>query len=513
MMYRLLLFFIVITYSASAQKTINPDAFAKTITAQDLKKHLTIIAGAEMEGRNTPSPGLEKAADYITQQFKMFGLKAGNNGSFRQTYSLFKDSATEQFLNINGKDYTAYSDFAPYIFQNDNVNMHFNEYAFVGYGIVDETRNDYNNIDVKDKLVVLVSGTPKNYTSSKQGRLSPAFISNKIKIAKEKGAKAIFVVSDVLPSRMGGRTAYRPQMSQGRNNDFSTPIFFINGNVVSDVGGQTLQTVIAALDNGSAPLGMEKADVVLKYKANKSQAYASNIIGLVEGSDKKDEYVIITAHYDHLGKDANGNIYNGADDDGSGTVGVIEIAEAFAKAKKAGKGPRRTLIFMTVSGEEKGLWGSEYYATNPVYPLSKTSVNLNIDMIGRTGYDYQNDKDAENYVYVIGDDKLSSDLATVTDLVNKKYAKIKLDRKYNDPNDPERFYYRSDHYNFAKNGVPAIFYFNGVHADYHKSTDTVDKINFNLLAKRARLVFYTAWEMANRNDMVKRDLKLPIGSR
>jgi Zn-dependent M28 family amino/carboxypeptidase len=513
MVYRFLLLLLVIGSGANAQRTSNPEVFAKTITANDLKKHLTVIAGAEMEGRNTPSPGLEKAADYITAQFKAFGLKAGNNGSFRQTYLLRKDSVAQINLNINGKEYTAYTDYAPYFFQNDKVHFTFNEFVFAGYGIVDDNRDDYKNLDVKDKLVVIVNGAPKDFTSSKTGRLSPTFIGNKIRAAQEKGAKAILVATEILPARGSGRSAYRPQTATGQPNAFATtPVFYVNENIVEDVSGGNLQTVLSALDNGSAPLGMQKANVVMDYETAASTAEASNVIGIVEGSDKKDEYVIITAHYDHVGKDAKGNIFYGADDDGSGTVSVIEMAEAFAQAKKAGKGPRRTVIFMTVSGEEKGLWGSEYYASHPIFPLDKTSVDLNIDIIGRTGTVYLNDVDAENYVFVIGDDKLSTDLAPITDEANAKYAKLKLDRRYNG-DDPERFYYRSDHFNFAKNGVPAIFYFDGVHADYHQLTDTVDKINFSLMEKRARLVFYTAWEMANRNDMVKRDLELPAAVR
>jgi Zn-dependent M28 family amino/carboxypeptidase len=223
--------------------------------------------------------------------------------------------------------------------------------------------------------------------------------------------------------------------------------------------------------------------------------------------------VVLTAHYDHVGKRANGTIYYGADDDGSGTTGILELAEAFALAKKEGKGPRRSILFMTVSGEEKGLWGSRYYSENPVYPLEKTSVDLNIDMIGRIGSEYLKDKDSTNYVYIIGDDKLSSDLAPIADKVNKTYSNIKLDRKFNDPKDPNRFYYRSDHYNFADKGVPIIFYFNGVHADYHKPTDTPDKIHYPLMAKRAQYVFHTAWEMANREAMLKRDIKLDMPPR
>jgi Zn-dependent M28 family amino/carboxypeptidase len=221
----------------------------------------------------------------------------------------------------------------------------------------------------------------------------------------------------------------------------------------------------------------------------------------MEGTDKKDEIIFITAHYDHLGKH-DGKIFYGADDDGSGTVSVMEIAEAFAKAKKAGKGPRRSIVFMTVSGEEKGLLGSKYYTDNPIYPLANTVTDLNIDMIGRIDPEHEADS---NYVYVIGDDKLSSDLRPISEQANNTYTNLKLDYRYNDPNDPNRFYYRSDHYMFAQHNIPIIFYFNGVHADYHKATDTVEKISYGMLQKRARLVYYTAWEIANREERIKVD--------
>lgn len=512
MIYRLLLL-LTISNCAIAQKTTGPERFAATITADDLKRHLNIIAGAEMQGRNTPSAGLEKAADYIAGQFKKAGVAGGNKGSYRQTYKLVKDSAALMTLAINGKTYTAYKDYAPYFFQNSDIDLSFNDYVFAGYGIADDTRNDYTSLDVKDKLVVIVSGSPKNYTSALKGRLSPAYVANKIKLASDKGARAVIVITDQLPERVMTRVSYRPQATEAVPSGLTFPVFYISADMAEQISGENLQQITAALDNGLAPLGMQQGSVNLKYKTSQSVATASNVIGIVEGSDKKDEYLIITAHYDHVGTDKNGNIYYGADDDGSGTVSVMEIAEAFAQAKKAGKGPRRSVIFMTVSGEEKGLWGSEYYAANPVYPLNKTTADLNIDMIGRVATDYLNNKDAENYVYVIGDDKMSTDLTPITEMVNKKYTRLKLDKKFNDPNDPERIYYRSDHYNFAKNGVPAIFYFNGLHADYHQLTDTIDKINFELMAKRARLVFHTAWEMANREAMLKRDLKLPEGGR
>jgi Zn-dependent M28 family amino/carboxypeptidase len=250
-----------------------------------------------------------------------------------------------------------------------------------------------------------------------------------------------------------------------------------------------------------------KENVALSYKRIRMESGASNVIGYVEGTDKKDEYVFLTAHYDHLGKKGD-VIYYGADDDGSGTVTVIEMAQAFAKAKKEGHGPRRTVVFMTVSGEEKGLWGSEYYSDHPVFPLDKTTVDLNTDMIGRIDPN-RNYGDSTNYVYVIGNDKLSTDLDPISKAVNEKFTKLELDYKFNDPKDPERIYYRSDHYNFARKGVPIIFFFDGIHKDYHKPTDTVDKINFDIMEKRARFIFLIAWNMANRDGMLVRDIPLP----
>jgi Zn-dependent M28 family amino/carboxypeptidase len=233
---------------------------------------------------------------------------------------------------------------------------------------------------------------------------------------------------------------------------------------------------------------------------------STDVIGVLPGTDKKTEYVFITGHYDHLGMH-DSVIYYGADDDGSGTTSVLQMAQAFAAARDKGYKPRRTIVFMTVSGEEKGLWGSEYYTNHPLYPLDSTSVDLNIDMVGRIDPS-RNYGDSMNYVYTIGEDKLSSDLMPISDSINNTYSHLELDRKFNDPKDPNRFYYRSDHYNFASKGVPIIFYFNGTHADYHQPTDTVDKINFGLMSKRVKLVFYTAWEMANRNAMLKRDIPL-----
>ena len=225
---------------------------------------------------------------------------------------------------------------------------------------------------------------------------------------------------------------------------------------------------------------------------------SENVIAFIEGNEKPHEIIVVSAHYDHLGM-RNGKIYNGADDDGSGTVAILEIAEAFQNAVEKGKGPKRSILFLHVTGEEKGLLGSKYYTTFPVFPLEKTVANLNIDMIGRVDAAHTNNP---NFVYLIGSDKLSSELHKLSEEINSRFTKLELDYSFNSDDDPNRYYYRSDHYHFAKNNIPIIFYFNGTHADYHRSSDTPDKINYEILAKRTQLIFYTAWEIANRAERI-----------
>ena len=233
------------------------------------------------------------------------------------------------------------------------------------------------------------------------------------------------------------------------------------------------------------------------FKSNQT-IRGENVLGYIEGSDLKEELLIITAHYDHLGKH-DSLIFNGADDDASGVSAALEIAEAFMLAKKAGHGPRRSILIMPVSGEEKGLLGSRYYTDNPIYPLENTVANLNIDMIGRLDDWHDNG----NYVYLIGSDRLSYDLHNLNEKINDDYIRIDLDYRFNDKDDPNRYYYRSDHYNFAKNNIPVIFYFNGVHEDYHKPSDTIEKIDFDKINTITRLIFLTAWEIANRDERIK----------
>ena len=234
----------------------------------------------------------------------------------------------------------------------------------------------------------------------------------------------------------------------------------------------------------------------------KSDIKPKNVVAYIKGNKHPDEYIIVSAHLDHVGME-DGEIFNGADDDGSGTVALLEIAEAFQEAANNGHGPNRSIVFLHVTAEEMGLIGSKYYTDNPIVPLKNTVTNLNVDMIGRT--DPQRPKRNREYIYIIGSDKISQELHDINEEVNNIYLDIDLDYIFNAEDHPDRFYYRSDHYNFAQKGVPIIFYFSGTHEDYHQPTDTVEKIQYDLLQLRTRLIFHTAWELANRDDRIKID--------
>ncbi len=499
----LLLCIPVLVIAQKKDKTA--EKMAKTITVEDMKKHLYVIASKEMEGRETPSAGLDKAAAYIESQFRAMGLLPGNKDSYRQQYPLFRDSMTGASLKINGTALELNKDYQPQT-NNYAAAMRFSEVVFAGYGISDgDKRDDYKDLKVAGKLVLIIDGTPADYKPSQQGFASPASSFGKMSAAMSKGAAGLLIMYNNFPRRMLNTNS---NWNMNGYKASQTPFTFtISADAAAKIMGEDGKNLLDKMKTGSLATKTYAAEVDMEYAKISKTAYASNVIGIVEGSDLKDEYVFITGHYDHLGK-RDTVIYYGADDDGSGTTGVLEMAEAFAKAKQAGKGPRRTMVFMAVSGEEKGLLGSGYYGNHPIFPLEKTTVDLNIDMIGRSDSS-RHQGDSANYVYVVGDDKISSDLKVISEGVNKLYTKMELDYKFNDPKDPNRIYFRSDHYNFAQKGVPIIFYYDGMlKADYHKPTDTPDKINYNLMVKRTQLIFYTAWEMANRNDILKRDIPL-----
>ena len=498
-------------FAIAQKKDKNAVKAAATITPEALKKHLYTIASKEMEGRETPSAGLDRAANYIENTFKSLGLLPGNNGSYRQYYTLFRDSMTGASMKVNGTSLELNKDFQP---QPNNYSgaMRFSEVVFAGYGISDgDVRDDYKDLKVAGKLVLIADGTPADYKSTQTGFNNPSSANGKLNAALNHGATGVIVIYNNFPRRaatlnsnysMNGYRAAQPPFT-----------FNASADVAARIMGEDGKGLFDKLKAGSLKGKIYPAEIDLQYDKVTRTAQASNVLGMLEGTDLKDQYVFITGHYDHLGKRGDSVIYYGADDDGSGTCAVLEMAEAFANAKKAGNGPRRTMIFMTVSGEEKGLWGSGYYTNHPVFPLDKTTVDLNIDMIGRIDAT-RKQGDSTNYVFVVGDDKVSTDLKTISEATNNLYTKLELDYKFNDPNDRNRIYFRSDHYNFASKGVPIIFYYDGMlGADYHRPTDTPDKIYYDLYAKRAQLVFYTAWDMANRNDMLKRDLKLEIPTR
>ncbi len=483
-----------------------PKGFLESITQEDLKKHLYYIAGPETEGRGTGTPGLVKAAEYIENHFKTLGLLPSNGNNYQQTYELFQDSVYNAIIKIGNKTFAHHEEFGGTNRNNKSESLTTSEYVYLGYGVSGNTYDDYKDIDVKNKIVVVSDGEPKlndsAYTISGDKKRSPWSwnLDLKLEAAAKNGAAALFIIDTEKNNRAWTENA------SGIYPAHTVKPKTINRYMISN---NIVRAIFGTIDITKGTKA--KKTSTINFNILQLKSLASNVAGILPGTDKKDEYIVLTAHMDHLGKDG-ATIYYGADDDGSGTCAILELAEAFVKAKKLGKGPRRSIVFMTVSGEEKGLWGSKYYTLNPLFPLEKTSVDLNIDMIGRTGYDYVNDaKDSTNYVYVIGDDKLSTDLRPINEMANKLSSNLKLDYRYNDPKDPNRFYFRSDHYNFAEKGVPIIFYFDGEHKDYHQPSDTPDKINYPLYTRRTKLVAATAWLMANKNEMLKRDLKLESG--
>ena len=338
----------------------------------------------------------------------------------------------------------------------------------------------------------VISGTEE---SSKWGGARQG-TSAKIKAAKEHKAKGVFFyVGDMFP-RYKMQLSFMKKNSRVGLKSKETPFFYY---LINEKLATSMHPNIATDSKPS----IITVNASLTNKDQVNDVNSENVVAFIKGVEKPEEYVIISAHLDHIGFQ-NGEVCNGADDDGSGTVAILEIAEAFKQAEKDGNGPKRSVVFLHVTGEEKGLLGSRYYTdVNPIFPLENTVSNLNIDMIGRI--DPKRTVGDRNYVYLIGSDKLSTELHNISEEVNKKYANVELDYTYNGENDPNRYYYRSDHYNFAKNDIPVIFYFNGTHDDYHRPSDTPDKINYDLLTNRARLIFYTAWELANREERITVD--------
>ncbi len=516
-----ILFLLPLSYSCTIAQTANK--YAELITEETSKNHLTILASKEYEGRGTAQKGGRKAAEYVANEFKSYGLKPIVNGnSYYQHLDLIKTVYQVSNFTVGNQSYVNGLDF--YV-QGDNNNQSFDasEIIFVGYGIQDAKYNELNGVDIKGKVVLvyndgepmdkngnsLITGTTtkSDWSTSRFKRLQEL---HKLgpKLILSTGSNVEQIINRSKGRLTAGRFSIPDASAAARPVSQSIPVV----NITEKVANQLLASkktstsafVTAAAQKVQKPIVI-KTSLKTEMGVVNEKHDDPNVIGYLEGTDLKDEVIVICGHYDHDGILPDGTFFPGADDNGSGTVAVIEIARAFAAAKKDGKGPRRSILFIGLAAEEKGLLGSKFYVENPIISLDKTVACLNIDMIGRIDDKHLNGD--HNYVHVIGVNKLSTDLRPIVELANRGID-MKLDYDYDHPEEPMRLYYRSDHYNFAKNGIPSLFFFSGLHPHYHTVEDTVDKIDFNMMVKRERLIFNTAWEMGNRDNKPVVDLSL-----
>ncbi len=487
--------FYFLSHAAFAQDS-TAFGYARKINAASLRSYLEVLASDSLEGRETGMTGQKKAASFIAGIFSAEGLQPCVSGGYFQHTALSARANMGGNFQVNEKYFVFMGDYfyppgiADSLFVIAKV-------VFAGHGIVQSGHDDYKDLDSKNSAVLFLEKDP--------GNKAPKSLSKKINDAKEKGATVALIITDSLeqiikdfnyesPERPTAEIPYAFITREMAKN------FFVAGKV------RAFEKKIKKCGRIGKPCGIAATtEAQLSFVKETKRLRGENVMGFLTGTDKKDEVLVLTAHYDHLGM-RDSLIYYGADDDGSGTAAVLEMAKIFSEAAKEGHRPRRSILFMTFSGEEKGLLGSKYYVNQPIFPLASTVANLNTDMIGRT--DEKHDSlGVREYVYIIGSDKLSTTLHSINENANESFTRLELDYTYNRPEDPNRYYYRSDHYNFAKNNIPVIFYFNGSHADYHKPSDTIDKIQFDLLVKRTQLIFLTAWELANGAERIKVDVE------
>ena len=484
------IFFLLISvFGAQAQEDIMKK-YAAEIDQEEMKEILTILASDALEGRETGKRGQKMAAAFIADYFQQIGLEpvvpTENGMSYYQKFELESSKPGKTYLSVNNITYSNGEELLYYGSANMSSPTKLQS-VFVGTG----TDEEFTSVKVTGKAAVIYS---------------PDASFQKWRELNDKGYKNGAALVVIIPRSddegfntmnkqyghylMNSRLGLKKEKSSTSNGSF-----LVSPSIAAAILNSTNEKMTKAIEDNS--LAKIKGGSIEYVTSREIKAVETeNVLGFMEGTDKKDEIVIITAHYDHIGKRGE-KINNGADDDGSGTTSVLKIAKAYVSAKNAGYGPRRSILFMTVTGEEKGLLGSEYYTSNPIFPLEQTVVDLNIDMVGRTDKAHENDRE---FVYLVGSDRLSTELHELSEKANDTFTQLSIDYTYNDQDHPDRIYYRSDHWNFAKHNVPIIFYFNGVHEDYHRPTDTVDKIEFDLLQKRAQLVFYTSWVVANRDQ-------------
>jgi hypothetical protein len=469
---------------------------------------------------------------YIAQHLKQWGIKpAGDGGTYFQKFPLRRNKIDAQNtrLSLNSQSFVYGEDFLS-SFNPASVSESNLVYVSHGWVIKSKNINPYQGIDVRDKIIVVVNSLPKGVTfADLKGKAGEDWMSPPL-YAQANGARAVIAFGTFgnlanwqatkwTQTEKGGLEFGKPQ------TQLTVPTITVSPRVINALffGEKTNGGTIynkAVMQDFVEPFELKPTKKINLSVAVKSEAtHSQNVVGILEGTDPvlKNEYVAVGAHYDHVGMNPfwNGEdkIWNGADDDGSGTVAVMAMAEAFSKGAVR---PKRSILFVWVAGEEKGLWGSEYFTDNPTVPLGSIVAQLNIDMIGRA--QKEGDENPTNKllpkpgeVFLIGSRMMSTELGELSDGVNKAFLNLTFNFKYDDPKDPEQFFYRSDHYNFARKGIPIIFYMDGSHADYHQTSDSIEKIDFVNMEKIARTIFATGWELANRPTRPKVDKPLQLG--
>ncbi|MFL2608038.1 MAG: M28 family peptidase [Flavobacteriaceae bacterium] len=481
--------------------------YGKSITKEELKELLYVFSSDEFGGRGTPSKGQDLATDFLKENYIDLGIQPARKNTYKHKVFLQFDEKPNISLSINKKEFKYYTDYIAY---NNGPDTSFSdtEIIYVGYGIDHKNYNSYDGLDVKDKVVLAIAGEPKNRRGNyfinggkKKSEWSTRNeISRKKEAAAKNGAKALILINNRLFKR------YSNEQILSDTNKGEKRM-----SLASDKISENTQVLLFSDKNKDYLLQKNRKFMNFSFEKNYNEFSANNIAALIKGSEFPDEYIVITAHLDHVGIQ-NGVVYNGADDDGSGSVGILEIAEAFSLALKEGFRPKRSILFLHVTAEENGLLGSEYYTDyDPIIPLSETMVCLNMDMIGRTE-SKRKETEPKDYIYIIGSEMLSDDLHNINKKANEENVKLNLDYRYNDPTSlvfesgryiENQYYYRSDHYNFAKYNIPSIFFFSGVHEDYHMPTDTADKILYDIYEKRIKLIFHTAWDLANADKKIE----------
>jgi hypothetical protein len=509
----------------AATATVGQFGNVEAITAAQLKDYLHFVASDEMEGRDTPSRGLDLTAKFIAVNLSRWGVKpAGADGTFFQKFALTsrRIMPEQTVASVTGQSFKLGEDFIAQLYPGSASG----QIVYVGHGLVVKAKNinAYQGVEVKDKIMLVVEAYPKGVTfRDLRGGAGEDYRA----YARAHGAKGIIVIpgSSTLAfwdqRYKSSLNPTRPAMESPQQSERVPAIVASEKMIGALLQGEKIdyETIKKQASEGAfgeafdlSPNKQASFTVAAKIETMATQ----NVVGLIEGGDPqlKGEYVAIGAHYDHVGVRPNGEgdrIFNGADDDGSGTVATLAIAEALSKSPQR---PKRSIIFVWHAGEEKGLWGSDYFTDNPTVPINQIVAQLNIDMIGRSKQEGDTKPANANLtgpheLYVIGSKMMSTELGELSEAVNNSFLKLAFNYKYDAPNDPERFFYRSDHYNYAKRGVPIIFYFSGVHEDYHRPSDHADKIDYEKMEKVTRTVFATMWKLANAPSRPKVDKQLP----